>query len=89
MIEAKDCLRSLAPWMVTCLGLGLSVLATGCSSLNGLRSVGAERPSLLSFWDRPAGSPTPENDSYVLSMRAGQERPGQNSRSGLTDRPTL
>ena len=60
--------------MVTCLGLGLSVLEAGCSSLSGFRSVGTERPSLLGFWDRPAGSPTPENDSYVLSMRAGQAR---------------
>ena len=74
MIKAKDCLHALAPWMVTCLGLGLSVLEAGCSSISGLRSVGTERPSLLGLWDRPAGSPTPENDSYVLSMRAGQAR---------------
>jgi hypothetical protein len=74
MIKAKDCLHSLAPWMVTCLVLGLSVLGAGCSSMSGLRSVGTERPSLLGLWDRPAGSPTPDNDSYVLSMRAGQAR---------------
>jgi Protein of unknown function (DUF1571) len=74
MIKAKDCRRSLAPWVVTCLGLGLSVLEAGCSGISGLRSVGTERPSLLGLWDRPAGSPTPENDSYVLSMRAGQAR---------------
>jgi hypothetical protein len=59
---------------VTSLGLGLSLVATGCSSLSGFRSVGAERPSLLSFWERPAGTPTPENDPYVLSLRAGQAR---------------
>ncbi len=74
MIKAKDGLRSLAPWMVTCLGLGLSVLEAGCSSISGLRSIGTERPSLLGLWDRPAGSPTPDNDSYVQSMRAGQAR---------------
>jgi Protein of unknown function (DUF1571) len=74
MIKAKDCRRWLMPAMVTSLGLGLSVLATGCSSLSGFRSVGAERPSLLSFWERPAGTPTPENDPYVLSLRAGQAR---------------
>ncbi len=74
MIKAKDCLRSLAPWMVTCLALGLTVLEAGCSSISGLRSIATERPSLLGLWDRPAGSPTPDNDSYVLSMRAGQAR---------------
>jgi hypothetical protein len=74
MIKAKDCLHSLAPWMVTCLGLGLSVLEAGCSSMSGLRSIATERPSFLAIWDRPAGSPTPEDDSYVLSMRAGQAR---------------
>ncbi len=74
MIKARDCLRWLAPLMVSCLGLGLSLFAAGCSSLSGFRSVGAERPSLLNFWERPAGTPTPENDSYVMSMRAGQSR---------------
>jgi Protein of unknown function (DUF1571) len=74
MIKAKDCLHSLAPWMVTCVGLGLSVLEAGCSSMSGLRSIATERPSFLAIWDRPAGSPTPEEDSYVLSMRAGQAR---------------
>ena len=74
MIRAKDSRRSLAPWLVTCLGLGLSVLEAGCSSISGLRSVGTERTSLLGLWERPVGSPTPENDSYVLSMRAGQAR---------------
>ena len=74
MRTAKDCLRGHLPSMVTCLGLGLSLLATGCSSLSGFRSVGAERPSFMNFWERPAASPTPENDSYVQSMRAGQAR---------------
>jgi hypothetical protein len=74
MIKAKDCLYSLAPRIVTCLGLGLSVLEAGCSSVSGLRSIATERPSFLAIWDRPAGSPTPEDDSYVLSMRAGQAR---------------
>jgi Protein of unknown function (DUF1571) len=91
MIKAKDCLRWLVPSMVTCLGLGLSMLAAGCSSLSGLRSVGAERPSLLNFWERPAGTPTPENDSYVQSMRAGEARSAEiashkdDSNSGSVD----
>jgi hypothetical protein len=74
MIKAKDCLRSMAPGMVTCLGLGLSILEAGCSNVSGLRSIATERPSFLAIWDRPAGSPTPEDDSYVLRMRAGQAR---------------
>jgi hypothetical protein len=75
MIEAKDCPRSLSPWMVTFLGLGLIFTEAGCSGMTGLRSVGTERPSLLGLWDRNArGTPTPENDSYVLNMRAGQAR---------------
>jgi hypothetical protein len=74
MIKANDYLRRLVPSMVTCLGLGLCMFGAGCSSLSGFRSVGAERPSILNFWERPAGTPTPENDSYVQSMRAGQAR---------------
>jgi Protein of unknown function (DUF1571) len=74
MIKAKDYLRRLVPSMVTCLGLGLCLFGAGCSSLSGFRSVGTERASLLNFWERPAGTPTPENDSYVQSMRSGQAR---------------
>ena len=77
MIKAKDCLRRLVPSMVTCLGLGLSLLGAGCSSLTGFRSVGAERPSLLSFWDRPAGTPTPENDCIRAEHAS---RPGTRGR---------
>jgi hypothetical protein len=77
MIKAKDCMRSLSPWTVTCLGLALSLTEAGCSGMTGLRSVGPERPSFLGFWDRSGqGSPKPEDDSYVLSMRAGQARAG-------------
>ena len=67
MIKAKDCLRSLSPWMVTCLGLGLSVLEAGCSGMSGLRSVGTERPSFLGFWDRSGGLA----DSRKRLLRAG------------------
>ena len=52
MSKAKDCKHSLAPWMVTCLGLTLSLIDSGCSSISGFRSVGTERPSFFSFWDR-------------------------------------
>ena len=86
MIKAKDYLRRLVPSMVTCLGLGLCMLGAGCSSLSGFRSVGAERPSLLNFWDRPAGTPTPENDSYVQSMRAGQERAARDCQGAMAKR---
>jgi hypothetical protein len=75
MNKAKDCQRSIAPWLAICLSLFLSVVEAGCSGMTGFRSVGTERPSFLGFWDRSgAGSPTPENDSYVMSMRAGQAR---------------
>ena len=75
MSKAKDRTQPLAPWMVTCLGLTLSLVESGCSSMTGFRSVGTERPSFFSFWDRSSqASPTPENDAYVLSMRAGQAR---------------
>jgi outer membrane lipoprotein-sorting protein len=75
MIKAKDRTRLLSLSMVVTLGIGLMLGGTGCSGISGFRSVGTERPSLMSFWDRSAqASPTPENDSYVLSMRAGQAR---------------
>jgi Protein of unknown function (DUF1571) len=75
MNTARDHLRSLSPWMMACLGLGLCLVDAGCSGISGLRSVGTERPSLLSFWDhqRP-GSPTPENDAYVQAMRPSRAR---------------
>ena len=75
MNTARDCMHSLSPWMVACLGLGLCLVDAGCSGISGLRSVGTERPSLLSFWDRQGpGSPTPENDSYAQAMRPSRAR---------------
>src|SRR3984885_7163361 len=75
MNTARDCVRSLSPWMVACLGLGLCLVDAGCSGISGLRSVGTERPSLLSFWDRQGpGSPTPENDAYAQAMRPSRAR---------------
>lgn len=70
MNTARDRVRSLSPWMMACLGLGLCLVDAGCSGISGLRSVGTERPSLLSFWDRQGpGSPTPDNDAYAQAMR--------------------
>ena len=61
--------------MVTFLGLALSLTEAGCSGMTGFRSVGTERPSFLGLWDRSGQpSPTPDQDSYVISMRAGQAR---------------
>jgi Protein of unknown function (DUF1571) len=75
MITAKESIRSLPAWMVTSLGLVLSLCEAGCSGMTGFRSVGTERPSFLALWDRSGQpSPTPDQDSYVLSMRAGQAR---------------
>jgi hypothetical protein len=75
MNTARDQVRSLSPWMMACLGLGLCLVNAGCSTISGLRSVGTERPSLLSFWDRQrAGSPTPDNDAYVQAMRPSRAR---------------
>ena len=71
MIKAKDCVCPLPPWMVMCLGLGVCFLQFGCSGMSGLRSIGMDPASFLGFWDRSGpGSPTPENDLYVQSMRA-------------------
>jgi hypothetical protein len=75
MNTARDCVRSLSPWMVACLGLGLCLVDAGCSGISGLRSVGTERPSLLSFWDHQGpGSPTPDNDAYAQAMRPSRAR---------------
>ena len=75
MNTARDQVRSLSPWMMACLGLGLCLVDAGCSTISGLRSVGTERPSLLSFWDRQrAGSPTPDNDAYAQAMRPSRAR---------------
>jgi hypothetical protein len=75
MKTARDHMCSLSPWMVACLGLGLCLVDAGCSGISGLRSVGTQRPSLLSFWDRQTpGSPTPENDGYALAMRPNRAR---------------
>ncbi len=53
--------------MILAASLGLSL--SGCSEMGGLRSVGAERPSLLSLWDRPkTPSPGPGADSYAQAM---------------------
>jgi Protein of unknown function (DUF1571) len=75
MNTARDHVRSLSPRMVACLGLSLCLVDAGCSGISGLRSVGTERPSLLSFWDRQGpGSPTPENDAYAKAMRPSRAR---------------
>jgi hypothetical protein len=77
MIKAKKCSRLLGTVVVMHMGMCLTVGLSGCSTISGFRSVGTERPSLRDFWERPAGSPTPEDDAYVLSMRAGQARAAQ------------
>ncbi len=74
MITEKDCPRWLARVMASCLGVFLALVQAGCSGISGFRSVGTERPSLLDFWERPAGSPSPEDDLYAMSMREGQMR---------------
>jgi hypothetical protein len=76
MKRAKDCMRSSSLWVVTGLGLGLSLVDMGCSGVSGLRSVGTERPSFLAMWDRRStpGSPSPDNDAYAKNMRAGRAR---------------
>lgn len=52
--------------------LGLSLV--GCSQMSGLRSVGAERPSLLALWERPKNpSPSPGADSYAQAMHGGDD----------------
>ena len=77
MNTARYHVRSLSRWMVACLGLFLCLVDAGCSGISGLRSVGTERPSLLSFWDRQGpGSPTPENDAYAQAMRPSRASDG-------------
>jgi Protein of unknown function (DUF1571) len=61
--------QTLGRTIVWC-GLGLSVLASGCSGISGLRSVAPGMPSWLGFRDRSSpGSPSPENDHYAQRMR--------------------
>ncbi len=75
MIDAKRWLTARSPRLVICLAVFAAFTDAGCSSITGFRSVGTDRPSLLGRWDRStssAGTPTPEQDSYVLSMRGSQ-----------------
>jgi hypothetical protein len=68
MKDAKDCIGRRSTWLLACLGLCLSALEMGCAGFGGLQSVGTW-PPFAHMWERPAGSPAPENDTYAQVMR--------------------
>jgi hypothetical protein len=75
MFRAKEGAHLLLPRLLACLGLALSSMEFGCSTMTGLRSVGTDRPSWLGFWDRSeAPSPDPAADYYARYMHAAKDR---------------
>jgi hypothetical protein len=61
--------------MVVWVVMGVSVGASGCTAVSGLRSVGLDRPTFLGFWDRSQPpSPGLGDDYYAQSMHAGDGR---------------
>ena len=65
--------RSRRRPVVVVASLGLSL--AGCSEMSGLRSVGTDRPSLLTLWERPkTASPKPGADSYAQAMHANDDK---------------
>ena len=75
MFRAKDDVHPLLLRMAACLTLALSLIASGCSGMTGLRSVGTDRPSLLSFWDRSQPpAPDPAADYYARYMHSARDR---------------
>jgi hypothetical protein len=68
MKDARDCNRRLTTRLLACLGIGFCAFEAGCSSFGGLHSVGTW-PPFAHLWERPPGSPSPENDTYAQTMR--------------------
>ncbi len=75
MFRAKDGVYPLLSRMAVCLALAFSAIGAGCTGTTGLRSVGTDRPGLLSFWDRSQPPPPdPAGDYYARYMRTARDR---------------
>ena len=75
MFRAKNGVHPLLSRTAVCLALAFSAIGTGCTETTGLRSVGTDRPGLLSFWDRSQPPPPdPAGDYYARYMRTARDR---------------
>jgi hypothetical protein len=83
MSTAKDCKLARTPWMRAALVASAAIAASGCSTMSGLRSIGTERPSFLTYWIRgKQGSPAPGTDRYAQNMRAARSREALDAEGG-------
>jgi hypothetical protein len=74
MFRAREGTHPLWPRVLAGLGLALSSLEFGCSTMTGLHSVGTDRPGVLGFWDRSQPAPDPAADYYARYMHAAKSR---------------
>ena len=80
MMKAMDRVDRPSRLLVAIVGLNLGFLELGCAGMNGLRSVGTDRPSFLGFRNS-APSPTPSNDSDAQSVHSDDTKPNSNAKS--------